>query len=180
MITKQHSKYPTLSNEIGWGPVTSRFQTYAIPDESYISNISIVPMVGDQYVMMQIESGAWELIGGTLEPNEPYMDGLKREIAEELGAELLSFHLFGHFSCHSTADKPYRPHIPHPDFIRLLGYGEVQISGKPLNPEDGETVIAVEVVSIGEAISRFLQQGRSDLAELYQFVDDLRKGVDLA
>jgi len=168
------SNYPILTGSITWGPVTSRFRTNAVEDESYISNISIVPIVGDRYVMMQIDTGAWELIGGTLEPNERYMDGLKRELAEELGAELRTFHVFGHFACHSVADTPYRPHIPHPDFIRLMGYGEVELVGKPLNPEDGETVVAVELVTIEEAVSRFRQQGRYDLAELYQYVDEQR------
>ncbi len=172
VITKDD--YPTLSGLIDWDIVKAHFRLGNVTNESLISNISIIPVVGEQYVMMQVESGKWELPGGTLEPDEPYMDALKREVKEELGAELVSFTAIGHFLCHSAADQPFRSHIPHPDFIRLVGYGEVNIVGAPLNPPDGETVIAVEVVPIEEAVRRFEEIDRYDIAELYRLAHHMR------
>lgn len=174
-ITLNH--FPTLSKGIVMGYVENCFSLEYEVDESLVSNISIIPTVGDQYVVMKLDNGKWELAGGTLEPKEHHMHALVREVREELGAELVSFTLFGCFKCHSTAVEPYRPHIPHPDFIRLIGYGEVNLVGSPLNPPDGEQVIAVEIVDIDEAVRRFEDIGRPDIAELYKMAHDLKSHI---
>lgn len=170
--TQQYlSTLPALSNDIYWQPVTARFQAItqlALIDESLISNVSIVPMVGDQVVIMQLEDGRWELPGGTLEEGEHYLKALEREVMEEIGGTLVDYHIFGYFQCISSAEVPYRPYIPHPSFIRLTGYGQVQLDHQPLNPPDGEQVAVVEVVSIEEAVKRFEQTGRQDLADFYR------------
>ncbi|WP_138751685.1 NUDIX hydrolase [Paenibacillus sinopodophylli] len=159
--------YPALSKHIVWGAVENCFSPNYEVDIALVSNISIIPTVGDGYVVMQLEDGRWELIGGTLEPDEHHMDALVREAKEEIGAEMVNYTLFGCFNCHSSASEPYRPHIPHPNFVRLVGYGEVKLTGKPLNPPDGEQVALVEVVPIDEAVRRFEEIGRHDIAELY-------------
>lgn len=117
--------------------------------------------------MIQLTDGRWELPGGTLEPDELPLDGLRREVREEMGGELLDYHLFGCFACESSADTAYRPHIPHPHFIRLAGFGQVRLDGEPLNPPDGEQVATVDVVTIEEAERRFRSTGRNDLADFY-------------
>jgi 8-oxo-dGTP pyrophosphatase MutT (NUDIX family) len=170
------NQYPALSKGIVWGFVENCFSLDYEVDTASVSNISIIPTVGDKYVVMKIDNGKWELIGGTLEPNEHHMEALEREVKEELGAELVDYTLFGCFKCHSSASEPYRPHIPHPHFVRLVGYGEVKIVGKPLNPPDGEQVIAVEAVDIDEAVKLFEEIGRSDIAELYMMAHQLKNG----
>lgn len=175
-MNEMMQQFKTLSGPIHWGVVTAHMNIEQNPDESLISNISIIPVVGDQYVVMQLEDGRWELIGGTLEPGEHYMDGLRRELMEEIGAELVSYQPFGHFQCSSSAEAAYRPHIPHPNFIRLLGYGEVKIVAKPLNPEDGEKVSLVELVDIDEAVRRFESIKRYDIAEIYRLAHIVRTG----
>jgi len=174
MMNSTFNHLAALSQPIFWGAVEARFTVEAVQDESLISNISIIPTVGDKYVVMKIDSGLWELIGGTLEPDEHYMQALQRELKEEIGAELISYHSFGHFQCKSNADLPYRPHIPHPYFIRVVGVGEVNIVSNPLNPSDGEQVIAVELVDHAEAVRRFEQIGRTDLADLYRLAHEVR------
>lgn len=167
--------FPALSTSIHWGIIEAEFRLNEIVDEKLVSNISIIPFVGDQCVVFQLDNGAWELPGGTLEAGEHYMDGLKRELMEELGAEMRSYQIFGQFYCTSSALEPYRPHIPHPHFVRIIGYGDVELVGDPLNPEDGEQVVAVEVVKIDEAIRRFQEQNRHDIAEMYKLAYVLRE-----
>ncbi|MCA0753938.1 NUDIX hydrolase [Paenibacillus sp. N4] len=169
------STFPVLSKGIVMGFVENCFSLDFNVDEASISNISIIPTVGDRYVVMKIDNGKWELAGGTLEPGEHHLRALEREVMEELGAELVTYEPFGCFKCHSFAKEPYRPHIPHPDFVRLIGYGEVRLVGKPLNPPDGEQVIAVELVDIDEAVNRFNSIGRQDIAELYRLADQIRR-----
>ncbi|MGZ9584508.1 NUDIX hydrolase [Paenibacillus marinisediminis] len=169
--------YRALSSIIEWGVIQARFTFTDTIDESKVSNVTIIPFSGSKCVIFQVDNGQWELPGGTLEPGEFYLDGLKREVMEELGAELISYSVFGQFNCVSTAEAPYRPHIPHPEFVRLVGYGDVQIVGEPLNPPDGEQVIAVELVDIDEAVRRLESVGRYDIADLYRLAHSLRSST---
>ncbi|WP_219836780.1 NUDIX hydrolase [Paenibacillus sp. R14(2021)] len=162
-------EFPTLARPINWGPVTAVFaRAEDAGDESLVSNVSIIPFVGNKVVVIQQENGRWELPGGTLEEGESYWAALRREMAEELGAELVSYRIFGCFLCESSAAAPYRPYIPYPRFRRVVGYGEVRIVGKPLNPPDGEQIVCVEAVELDEAVRRLQGNGRFELAELYQ------------
>ncbi|MNF13466.1 hypothetical protein D3C80_2153260 [compost metagenome] len=63
--------------------------------------------------------------------------------------------------------------------MRLIGFGEVKLVGKPLNPPDGEQVIAVEAVHIEEAVKRFEADGRFDIAELYKLAHYFKNGQKL-
>lgn len=167
--------FPILSEIVSWGLVKAKLTLDTKVDEALVSNISIVPNIGERYVIIQLKSGLWELPGGTREPGEHFMDTIRRETLEELGAELLSYRIMGQFHCESSAEKPYRPHIPHPRFVRLVGFGEVELTRLPLNPPDGEQVTVVDTVSIDEAMRRFEQQGRYDLAEIYKLAHWMRR-----
>ena len=98
-----------------------------------------------------------------------------RELIEEAGARLITFDPFGAWHCFSTAPKPYRPHLPHPEFYRVVGYGPVEIIGSPENPEGGEQVASVEFVPIEEAVQRFRDINRFELGELYQLAARVRE-----
>lgn len=168
-------QFPALSNNLDWGIVKANFTLTKTIDEDLVSNVSIIPYNGDKYIVFQIDNGMWELPGGTLESGENYINALRREVMEELGGELVTYEVFGKFICESSAEKPYKSHIPHPMFDRIIGYGEVNLVGKPLNPDGGEKVIAVELVNIEEAIIRFQKIGRDDIAELYKLAHIIRK-----
>jgi 8-oxo-dGTP pyrophosphatase MutT (NUDIX family) len=170
--------YPTLNRPITSGTVSRVFVLNPQFDGALVGNVSIVPTVGDQYVVMKLSNGNWELAGGTLEPGESYLECLRREVMEELGAELINYRIFGHFDCINHAAEPYRPHLPFPKFVRIIGTGEVKVVSNPLNPEGGEEVVAVEVVDIEEAVRRYTEIGRLDIAELYWLAHQIRSSAE--
>lgn len=51
----------------------------------------------------------------------------------------------------------------------------MRLAFEPLNPEGAEQVIAVETVELDEAVRRFVQNGRDDIAELYRLAYACRK-----
>ena len=162
---------PHLFRPVTDGPVQLTFEFRQTPPPfNLISNVNLIPFSGQRWVIIRLQSGEWEIPGGTLEPGEHYIEAIQRELSEEAGAHLITFETLGAWRCHSSASKPYRPHVPHPDFYRLVGYGQVELIGSPQNPAGGEQVALVEAVSLAEARQRFLSVNRPDLAELYQLV----------
>jgi 8-oxo-dGTP pyrophosphatase MutT (NUDIX family) len=181
MISQNLSQnYPHLFQEVTWpwGPTKAKFILIekTIPAH-LISKINIVPRMAGQWVMIRLKDGSWDIPGGTLEPGEDYMTAIRRELMEEVGAKLASFQIFGGWHCLSLADKPYRPHLSHPESYRLVGVGEIEIVSSPQIPADGEEVVLVESVSLDLASRRFRDMGREDLMELYQLANQIVSGT---
>ena len=167
--------YPSLFGPVGWGPVQCRFALLeAEPPAQSVSNINIVPFVGDLAVLIELEGGTLEPVGGTLEPGETYLQAVERELMEEVGARLLSLELFGVWHCQSSAPAPFRPHIPHPEFYRLVAYGDIEIVGKPQSLEGAERVCHVHLLPVEEAANSYRANGRPELAELYLLAKRIR------
>ena len=168
--------FPNLFEDTTWQNVNCRFKCLnEMPPLDLISNINLVPFKNNRWLILRLQTGEWEVPGGTLEPGESYSDTICRELIEEAGVHLITFELFGAWHCFSTAPKPYRPHLPHPEFYRLVGYGAVEIIGSPENPEGGEQVASVEFVPIEKVVQRFRGINRFELAELYQLAARMRE-----
>lgn len=163
-------RYPRLFAEAywWWGPIYAQFHRLdAHPPAEQVANVSVVPRVGERWAIISVDGKAWDLPGGTLEVGETVLAAARRELMEELGAELLDHQVVGAWNCRSLAEEPYRPHQPHPEFLRLVFIGEVRLVGPPTNPEGCEQVTAVDVVELDEAVRRFQACGRHELGELY-------------
>lgn len=172
----QPDTYPTLTAPSVMGPIRAQFRLQtALPPATLISNVNIIPVIRNgHWVATQHESGEFEVIGGTLEPNEDYRTALEREVMEEAGARLLSFEPFGAFECYSSAPEPYRPHLPHPTFYRVVGFGLIDLVETPPRVERGEAIQHVISAPLSQIVAGFRQQARHDLAELYLLAAELR------
>lgn len=177
-----YEDYPNLFREADRGAGMCQFEVCdAAPPSHLISNVNLVPFVGDLCVVIRVmypEGPIWEIPGGTLEPGEGYLDAIRREVLEETGARLLTFEPLGAWYCLSALSAPYRSHLPHPNYYRFVGYGEVKLLGTPQAVEGGETVLAVACVPVEAASRRFLDTGRADLAELYRLAASFRQMRD--
>jgi 8-oxo-dGTP pyrophosphatase MutT (NUDIX family) len=163
---------------VRYGPVEAIFVPgNTLPPTHLIGNVNIVPFIGENAVVLRVASGHPEIPGGTLEPGEDYLAALRRELREEAGADLLSWTLLGAYRCHSVTGEPYRPHLPHPDFYRVVGYGEIALVGQPTNPVGGEEVVEVSVLPVEAAEQLFRQWQRPDIAALYRLAVKCRQSA---
>lgn len=172
------SKFPHLFEEViwPWGPTRARFVLLDdAPSNQLIANVNLVPRASDRWIMLRLQDGSWEMPGGTLEPGESFLDTIRRELREEAGAQLVSFQVLGAWHCFFLAEEPYRPHLPFPEYYRLVGLGMIELADKPPNPAGGESVALVESVLLETAVDRFVSQGRPELAELYQLAASIRR-----
>src|SRR4051812_25450823 len=104
--------YPNLFRKSTWGKIESEF-TMDLPENTLISNVNVVPFIGNQCVVIRLDNGLWEIPGGTLEKGEHYNDAIKRELIEEAGATLDVFTPIGAWKCFSHHERPYKPYLPY-------------------------------------------------------------------
>lgn len=170
--------YPHLFQETTWvwGPTRVKFVLSKILLPVHlISNVNVILRIQKKWITICLKDGTWEIPGGTLEPNEDYLGAARRELLEEVGARLVSFRLIGAWHCISSADMPYRPHLPFPEHYRIVGIGDVEIIKTPENPISAEDVHLVDAGTVEDAMKHFSASQRYDLAELYKLAFDIEK-----
>jgi hypothetical protein len=88
-------------------------------------------------------------------------------------------HPFAVLRCHSRLAGAYRPHLPHPDYDCLYGYGDVELVGAPQLREGAERTVAVKVMPPRQAASFLAGKGRAWEADLYRLAAR-RRAADTA
>lgn len=172
--------YPVLfrRTEMTWAPIKARFALLGGEiDLGLVARVYVVPFIGEDCVVVGFgaDGSDWGPAGGGLEPGETYQAALDRELREEAGARLRGYTPFGILHCRSHAPR-YRPHLPHPDYDCLYGYGDVELVGPPEVPvEGGEGIAAVEVLPPDQAVALLAGNGRAWEADLYRLATTLRR-----
>ena len=149
----------------GDGAITVEYRRGLVPS-AMVSNVRVVPFTDDgRCVLVRSAEWGWMIPGGTREPGESPLETAVREMREETGGVLLSFRPIGADWCESSG-PPYRPHLPHPKFCFVYGWGEIELDGDPEPVDGGETIVEVTPFRIDEAITLFLERGDQDAAAI--------------
>jgi 8-oxo-dGTP diphosphatase len=164
-----------LPDRWDWASITMQFQRQ-LPADRLVSSTHAVAFVGEQVILCRDERPEiWFLPGGTREPDESVPDSLVRELFEEAGARLIGdFHPIGAHVGVSDADRPYRPHLPHPEKAWLWGWADAEIVGPPSLPDDGERIDEVRLFPLQEA-ARSAVADALWLGELIMFAAECRE-----
>jgi 8-oxo-dGTP diphosphatase len=160
-------------------PVDATFRLLDGPvDDALVASVYVVPFIGpDACVMLGFANGDWSVPGGTVEPGEHWAAALDRELIEEANARLCGGYTpFAVLGCHSRAPVPYRPHLPHPAYLCLYGYGQVELLTTPGRSAHGdEEITAVETMPVTEAVAFLARAATPWDRDLYRLAIDLRR-----
>ena len=170
------ARYPALATPVRWAntALTGCHLVTGAPDTSLLQSVNLVPFVGDRVLVIALASGHIMLPGGTIEAGETLLETIEREMAEETGYRILTCHPFAALECISYDARPWRPHLPHPRFERLVCVGDVEPDGLPTNPADAEQIAHVDLLPLPTAVNRLRLAGRPELADLYRLAADVR------
>ena len=146
--------FPQLFAEahVDYADCTTGFTTADAPDH-LVSRLHLVAVTPQGHVVACRSEQGWRFLpGGTREPEETLQDLARRELLEEAGAVLTGS--VRHFATHvadSNRAQPFRPHLPHPRTYWSYAVAEVEVTGPPGNPPDGERVVEVLALPPSEA-----------------------------
>lgn len=176
--TAFRERWPALAAEHRWRSVTVHpfVLSTNLPPLEQIQSVNMVPFQHDRALIPVMDNGGILLPGGTRERGETLGETLAREMDEELGAVVRSSRLLGYWPCHSGDPEPWRPHLSHPDFLRVVYYGEVERVRRPTNPDDGEPIAMIKALAADDAVRWLRICNRPELADIYDLAATMRSG----
>lgn len=172
-------RWPALAAQHQWRNLTifPFVLTDTLPPLDQVQSVNMVPFQEDKVHIPITREGGIVLPGGTRERGESLEETLARELDEELGAVARSATLLGYWPCFSRDPQPWRPHLSHPDFLRVVFYGEVRLVKPPTNPDDGEYIARIMSLPPARAVSWLRASARPELADLHDLAATLRGGA---
>jgi len=168
--------YPALVQPVHWRntALTGCRLVTGAPETELLQSVNLVPFVGERVIVIALESGHIMLPGGTREAGETLRETITREMREETGYRIRSCHPFAVLECISYDATPWRPHLPHPNFERLVCFGQVEPDGLPSNPAEAEQIARVDLLPVSDAVAFLRTAHRPELADLYRLAADIR------
>lgn len=170
-------RFPNLVRGVRWRntALTGCRLVTGTPDPSRLQSVNMVPFIGDRVLVIALADGHLMLPGGTRERDESLLQTITREMREETGHALDSCFPFAVLECVSYDDAPWRDYLAHPEFERLVCFGDVYHIGLPENPKGAEQIARVELLTLNDAVSCFHTAGRPELADIYTLAAEIRQ-----
>ena len=143
--------------------------------ESCCGSSYVIPFVSETECLVTLrENCRWVLPGGTLEPEENWLQAAHREIMEETGAALDNVRPIGMYHCVSQKSRPRLPHFPHPIHVRVVSCADADQVGDPSDSDGNGSIIKVQTIAYNEAAGIFSSNDQ-DFAALYELAFICRK-----
>ncbi|WP_207632153.1 NUDIX domain-containing protein [Occultella kanbiaonis] len=128
---------------------------WGAPPEELITRLHLLAITPAGRVLVCHSIEGWRFLpGGTREPGESVPELAGRELLEEAGAVFRTEPVT--FAAHAATSRrphPYRPHQPHPHAYWAYAVGQVEVTGPPTNPADGEHIVAVNELDPDTAVA---------------------------
>jgi ADP-ribose pyrophosphatase YjhB (NUDIX family) len=153
------------------------FEPYSEELEPLVAGVRVITFAGERSVLVRYRHGGVSPPGGTLEPDEHWVNTALRECLEGAGARLLNLHPFAALRC--RAERRYREHLPHPQSVRVIAWANATLGNFPTAVAGGEAIGEVLLLPPEEAAERLRQAGTPEMAEFVLMAAELRRhGLD--
>jgi 8-oxo-dGTP diphosphatase len=141
----------------------SRFEEYAnadlefrlgAPPDEQVTRLHVVAVDADALVVVCRSAEEWRFLpGGRREQGESLREVAGRELLEEAGCVVVGEPgaVFAYQLARSRNPAPHRAYFPHPESAWAYAVARVEVTGRPTNPDDGESVVEVLRLPADEA-----------------------------
>ena len=140
-----------------------RFEEYASadlefclgePPDEQVTRLHVVAVNPHGLVVVCRSVEEWRFLpGGRRKPGENLAEVCRRELREEAGCTVLGEPglVFCYQRATSLNPEPHHPHFAHPVSVWAYAVVQVEVTGPPTNPTDGETVVEVRRLPVADA-----------------------------
>lgn len=171
------SEFPALRNHGRKGIEFVHFDPQIA--DNYCGSAYVIPFASDmECIVTRRSNGRWVLPGGTLEPEEKWLQAAHRELMEETGAVLHNIIPIGMYRCISQNEQPRLPHIPHPMHVRVVLSADAHQVKQPSDPDGNSKITEVRTINYSDALDLFSIEDQ-DFAALYLMAYSVRKKLGI-
>jgi ADP-ribose pyrophosphatase YjhB (NUDIX family) len=112
-----------VDETITWGPLRFSVRSFlcsVTPPVAFVTSIRAVVLQEGKVLVVRDPQNTHITPGGRCEPNESWVETLRREIAEETGWKIHRLSLLGLKHFHHLTAKPDKYEYPYPDFCQMI------------------------------------------------------------